>query len=104
MKPTSMNRRVLLSIMALPTVCRTAHHLPLHPGPEHQARPLRAEHRGTTREDGCNGQGALAAPVTAYIYDWNMLPTGQLLWEKELMSYKKFPPLQRRRRITWLAY
>jgi hypothetical protein len=24
MKPTSMNRRVLLSIMALPTVCRTA--------------------------------------------------------------------------------
>jgi arylsulfatase len=23
-----------------------------------------------------------------------MLPLGQLLWEKELMSYKKFPPLQ----------
>ena len=38
--------------------------------------------------------GALAGPVTAYLYDWNMLPIGQLLWEKELMSYAKFPPLQ----------
>jgi arylsulfatase A-like enzyme len=38
--------------------------------------------------------GALAGPVTGYIYDWNMLPIGQLLWEKELMSYKAFPPLQ----------
>ena len=38
--------------------------------------------------------GALAAPMTAYLYDWNMLPIGQLLWEKELMSYKAFPPLQ----------
>jgi arylsulfatase A-like enzyme len=38
--------------------------------------------------------GSLAGPVTGYIYDWNMLPIGQLLWEKELMSYKTFPPLQ----------
>jgi arylsulfatase A-like enzyme len=38
--------------------------------------------------------GALAGPVTGYLYDWNMLPIGQLLWEKELMSYKPFPPLQ----------
>ena len=38
--------------------------------------------------------GALAAPMTAYLYDWNMLPIGQLLWEKELLSYKEFPPLQ----------
>jgi arylsulfatase len=37
--------------------------------------------------------GALAAPSTAYLYDWNMLPIGQLLWEKELESYKEFPPL-----------
>ena len=36
----------------------------------------------------------LAGPVTAYIYDWNMLPLGQQLWLKELESYKKFPPLQ----------
>jgi arylsulfatase len=41
-----------------------------------------------------NVQGALAAPMTAYIYDWNMLPIGQQLWEKELLSYQKFPPLQ----------
>ena len=38
--------------------------------------------------------GALASPSTAYLYDWNLLPIGQLLWEKELMSYVKFPPLQ----------
>ena len=38
--------------------------------------------------------GALAAPSTAYIYDWNILPIGQLLWLKELETYQKFPPLQ----------
>jgi arylsulfatase len=38
--------------------------------------------------------GALGAPSTAYIYDWNILPIGQELWLKELESYKTFPPLQ----------
>jgi arylsulfatase A-like enzyme len=38
--------------------------------------------------------GALAGPTSAYLYDWNILPIGQLLWQKELMSYKEFPPLQ----------
>ena len=38
--------------------------------------------------------GALAGPVTAYVYDWNMLPIGQALWLKELESYKEFPPMQ----------
>ena len=38
--------------------------------------------------------GALAAPSTAYLYDWNLLPLGQLLWEEELESYAAFPPLQ----------
>jgi arylsulfatase A-like enzyme len=38
--------------------------------------------------------GALAAPSTAYLYNWNMLPIGQQLWLNELESYKKFPPLQ----------
>src|SRR6185369_14618071 len=38
--------------------------------------------------------GALGGPVTAYQYDWNMLPIGQQLWLKELLSYKTFPPLQ----------
>ena len=38
--------------------------------------------------------GALAAPSTAYVYDWNILPIGQQLWLKELESYNTFPPLQ----------
>jgi len=38
--------------------------------------------------------GALAAPSTAYVYDWNILPIGQALWLKELESYVTFPPLQ----------
>ncbi|MGA7094261.1 MAG: sulfatase/phosphatase domain-containing protein, partial [Candidatus Cybelea sp.] len=38
--------------------------------------------------------GQLAGPVGAYLYDWNMLPIGQQLWYKKLMSFKEFPPLQ----------
>jgi hypothetical protein len=38
--------------------------------------------------------GALGAPSTAYLYDWNILPIGEELWLKELESYKTFPPLQ----------
>src|SRR5882724_11497670 len=38
--------------------------------------------------------GSLGSPSSAYLYDWNILPIGQLLWEKELFSYKEFPPMQ----------
>ncbi len=38
--------------------------------------------------------GAISSPTTAYVYDWNMLPIGQVLWLKELESYIPFPPLQ----------
>ena len=38
--------------------------------------------------------GALAAPSTAYIYDWNILPIGQQLWLRELETYQKYPPMQ----------
>jgi arylsulfatase len=38
--------------------------------------------------------GALAGPLTAYVYDWNMLPIGQQLWLRELESYHAFPPMQ----------
>ena len=38
--------------------------------------------------------GALAGPVTAYVYDWNLLPLGQSLWLKELKTYVDFPPMQ----------
>jgi hypothetical protein len=44
--------------------------------------------------------GAIAAPVTAYIYDWNILPIGQVLWLKELESYATYPPMQTRRATT----
>jgi len=38
--------------------------------------------------------GALAGAITAYVYDWNMLPIGQQLWLRELESYRTFPPMQ----------
>ncbi|KQO97876.1 arylsulfatase [Methylobacterium sp. Leaf92] len=38
--------------------------------------------------------GALAAPSTAYLYDWNILPIGQALWLRELESYQAYPPMQ----------
>jgi arylsulfatase len=38
--------------------------------------------------------GALAGPITAYVYDWNLLPIGQALWLKHLQTYIDFPPLQ----------
>jgi len=38
--------------------------------------------------------GALGAPSTAYVYDWNLLPIGQMMWLKELETYREFPSLQ----------
>jgi arylsulfatase A-like enzyme len=38
--------------------------------------------------------GALGAPMTAFQYDWNMLPIGQQMWLEHLSSYEKYPPLQ----------
>ncbi|MGO4407580.1 arylsulfatase [Bosea sp. RAF48] len=38
--------------------------------------------------------GTIGSPSTAYVYDWNMLPIGQALWMKELLSYRDFPPMQ----------
>ncbi len=38
--------------------------------------------------------GALAAPMTAYQYDWNMLPIGQQLWLEWFETLKAFPPMQ----------
>jgi len=38
--------------------------------------------------------GALGGPVTAFQYDWNILPIGQLMWLKHLETFEKFPPLQ----------
>ncbi|MFO1113089.1 MAG: arylsulfatase [Rhodospirillales bacterium] len=49
---------------------------------------------GVSQQSAMSIGGALAAPATAFLYDWNMLPIGQQLWLKELESYKEFPPLQ----------
>jgi len=38
--------------------------------------------------------GAIAAPVTAFQYDWNLLPIGQQLWLKWFETLKEFPPMQ----------
>jgi hypothetical protein len=38
--------------------------------------------------------GALGAPMTAYIYDWNILPLGHLLALKFLETYAQYPQLQ----------
>ena len=38
--------------------------------------------------------GALGGPLTAFQYDWNMLPIGQQLWMKHLLTFEQFPPLQ----------
>ncbi|HYR85539.1 MAG TPA: arylsulfatase [Terriglobia bacterium] len=38
--------------------------------------------------------GALAAPSTAFLYDWNLLPIGQQLWLKWFETLKAFPPMQ----------
>jgi arylsulfatase len=49
---------------------------------------------GSEQKGGLAAGGSLGSPSTAYIYDWNLLPIGQMLWEKELMSYIDYPPLQ----------
>lgn len=49
---------------------------------------------GVQQKSALSMGGALAAPSTAYLYDWNLLPIGQQLWYKHLMTYKEFPPLQ----------
>ena len=68
--------------------------LPLDPGRQHQARSLRDFDRGSLRRRSIGLGGALAGPVTAYVYDWNMLPIGQALWLKELETYIDYPPMQ----------
>ncbi len=49
---------------------------------------------GTSQDSAMSMGGALAAPSTAFIYDWNLLPIGQQLWLSWFMTLKAFPPLQ----------
>jgi arylsulfatase len=38
--------------------------------------------------------GAMGAPMTAWQFDFNILPIGQQMWLQHLLTYKTFPPLQ----------
>jgi len=49
---------------------------------------------GTAQKSATSMGGSLGSPSTAFLYDWNMLPIGQRLWEQHLLSYTKYPPLQ----------
>jgi arylsulfatase len=49
---------------------------------------------GIDQKTGMSIGGALGGPVTAFQFDWNMLPIGQQLWLKHLETFEKFPPLQ----------
>lgn len=55
---------------------------------------------GATRKGEFLVRRALAGPVTAYIYDWNPLPIGQVLWLKELESRSSPRPFRIRRATT----
>ena len=55
---------------------------------------------GDIEKTAMSAGGALAAPMTAYQYDWNLLPIGQLLWLKELESYKSSRRCKRRKATT----
>jgi arylsulfatase A-like enzyme len=49
---------------------------------------------GTEQKSAMSLGGSLAAPSTAYEYDWNMLPIGQQLWMQWFETLKAFPPMQ----------
>src|SRR5262249_39647932 len=59
----------------------------------HKADPFE-QAVGVQQKTAAGIQGALGGPVTAFVYDWNMLPIEQQLWLNELESYKTYPPLQ----------
>jgi arylsulfatase len=49
---------------------------------------------GIDQKSGMSIGGALAGPVTAFQYDWNLLPIGQQLWLRWFETLQAFPPLQ----------
>ena len=78
-----------------------ARQLSLDLGRERQARPLRADDRLRGRQSQPWHWAVHSARLsTAYLYDWNMLPIGQQLWEKELYSYESSRRCKRRRPTT----
>jgi arylsulfatase len=49
---------------------------------------------GLSQKTAMSVGGALGGPVTALLYDWNLLPIGQQLWLDWFETLKAFPPLQ----------
>ena len=49
---------------------------------------------GSSQKTAASIQGALASPSTAYIYDWNLLPIGQMIALRHLETFVEFPPMQ----------
>jgi arylsulfatase A-like enzyme len=49
---------------------------------------------GLSQKSAMSIGGALAAPSTAFLYDWNLLPIGQQLWLQWFETLKAFPPMQ----------
>jgi arylsulfatase len=49
---------------------------------------------GTDQKTAMSIGGAMGAPMTAFQYDFNILPLGQQLWLEHLETYQRFPPLQ----------
>ncbi len=49
---------------------------------------------GSWQKTAASIQGALAGPMTAYAYDWNILPIGQGIALRHLESFEEFPPMQ----------
>ena len=50
---------------------------------------------GTFQQTAAGLQGALGAPATAFIYDWNLLPLGQQLWLDWFETLREFPPMRK---------
>jgi arylsulfatase A-like enzyme len=50
---------------------------------------------GIAQKSAMSMGGALAGPVTAFQYDWNLLPLGQQLWLEWFETLKEFPPMQK---------
>jgi arylsulfatase len=49
---------------------------------------------GQDQKSAFSYSGSLGAPMTAWQYDFNILPVGQQLWLQHLETFKQFPPLQ----------
>ena len=49
---------------------------------------------GPDAKSAMNLGGSLTSPSTAFAYDWNMLPIGQMIALRHLETYEAFPPMQ----------